>query len=207
MPQKRLPLPGRSLSKPAVVSACSTSDMELRPESIQAYVLSRVVRPTAPSLALGLVVAACLLAAETLLAYPLGRVTPEGTLGVVYLLGVVVVAIGWGFWSAAVTAVASTLAFDFFLIKPIGLLTVTDPRDWVALAVFLVIALLASTVADLARRALAADQRRREAELAAEMGRVVAEQQAALRRVATLVARGAASSEVFSSVVSELPAV
>jgi hypothetical protein len=63
-------------------------------------------------------------------------------------------------WLAA-TAVASTVAFDFFLLKPIGSLTATDPRDWVALAVFLVAALSASTVADLARRAAASDQRRR----------------------------------------------
>jgi GAF domain-containing protein len=101
-------------------------------------------------------------------------------LGVVYLLGVVVIAMGWGFWLAAATSVASTLAFDFFLVE----------------RVFLVIALVASTVANLARRAAEADQRRRHAE-----------QQAALRRVATLVARGVDPSEVFSAVAEELAGV
>ena len=204
MPQNRSPQPGRSSSMSGTVSAPSTPDAEPRPAPIRAHVLSLLVRPMTPPLAVGLGVAASLLLVETLLGFLLSRVAPEGTLGVVYLLGVVVVAIGWGFSLAAATALASTIAFDFFLLKPIGSLTVTDPRDWVALAVFLVVALSASTVADLARRAVASDHRRREDEIAAESGRVVAEQQAALRRVATLVARGATSSEVCSAVADEL---
>jgi signal transduction histidine kinase len=201
MPQKRSPLPGWSSFMPGATSPRSTSVAELRPPP---HVPSILVRPTAPSVTLGLVVAASLIVAETVLGYLLGRVASQEALGVVYLLGVVVVAMGWGFWLAAATSVASALAFDFFLIKPIWSLTVTDPRDWVALAVFLVVALVASTVADLARRAAEADQRRREAELAAELGRVLAEQQAALRRVATLVARGTPPTEVFSAVAEEM---
>src|SRR5271167_2788341 len=167
MPQKWSLLPGWSSSMPGATSPRSTSVAELRPTP---HVLSILVRPTAPSLVLGLVVAAALIVAETLLGYLLSRVASQEALGVVYLLGVVVIAMGWGFWLAAATAVASALVFDFFLIPPVGSLTVTDPRDWVALVVFLVVALLASTVADLARRAAEADQRRREAELAAELG-------------------------------------
>jgi signal transduction histidine kinase len=155
---------------------------------------------TAPPLALGLVVSASLVLAESLVGYLLIGVVPEGTLGVLYLLGVVVVAIGWGFWLAAVTALVSTLAFDLFLVEPIGSLTLTDPRDWVALAVFLVVALSAATLAGLARSlAVEADLRRRGAELS-----VLAEQQAALRRVAILIARGASPAEVFGVVADEL---
>jgi hypothetical protein len=65
-------------------------------------------RPAAPPLKWGLVVAASLIMAETLVLYPLKRIAFENTLGVVYLLGVVVVAIVWGFgwrlrrrWSAS----------------------------------------------------------------------------------------------------------
>jgi K+-sensing histidine kinase KdpD len=200
MPQKRSLQIGWSSSTPGALAARGTSVAE-HPTP---HVLSILARPTAPPLALGLVVAAALVVAETVLGYLLSRVAPEDTLGVVYLLGVVVIAMGWGFWLAAAAAVASALAFDLFLIKPIWSLNVTDPEDWVALAVFLVVALLASTLADLARRATAADQRLRQAELAGELDRVVGEQQAALRRVATLVARGATSLEVFSAVVREL---
>ena len=113
MTQKRSPLPGWSSG---ATSARGTSVAQLRPASVRTRVLSLLVRPTAPPLALGLVLAASLLVAETLLGYLLSRVAPEDTLGVVYLLGVVVVAIGWGFWLAAAMSVASTLAFDFFLI-------------------------------------------------------------------------------------------
>jgi signal transduction histidine kinase len=204
MPQELSPQIGWSSPMPGATSARGTSVPELRS---MRYVLSILARPTAPSLALGLVVAAALAAAETVLGYVLSRVAPEDTVGVVYLLGVVVIAIGWGFRLAAATSVASILAFDFFLIAPVGSLTVTDSRDWVALAVLLVVALLASSVADLARRAAEADQRRRKAELSGELGRVAAEQQAALRRVATLVARGVNPSEVFAAVARELAGI
>jgi hypothetical protein len=76
-------------------------------------------RPAAPPLKWGLVVAASLIMAETLVLYPLKRIAFENTLGVVYLLGVVVVAIVWGFWLAAATSVASVLAFDYFHIPPV----------------------------------------------------------------------------------------
>jgi GAF domain-containing protein len=201
--QKRLPQTGLSSSAPNATSARGTSIAGIRPS----HVLSILARSTAPSLALGLVIAAALVVAETILGQLLSRVAPEDTLGVVYLLGVVVIAIGWGFWLAAATAAASALAFDFFLIEPIGSLTVIDPQDWVALTIFLVVALLASTLADLARGAATADRLRRDAELSGELGRMVAEQQAALRRVATLVARGIDPAEVFAAVPRELARV
>ena len=80
---------------------------------------SPLVRPAAPPLKWGLVVAASLIVAETLVLYPLKRIAFENTLGVVYVLGVVVVAIVWGFWLAAATSVASVLAFDYFHIPPV----------------------------------------------------------------------------------------
>lgn len=73
-----------------------------------------------------------------------------------------------------VTAVASTAAFNFFHIPPTGQFTVADAENWVALGVFLFAALLTSTVAEVARtRATEAELRRREADLAAEMARVL----------------------------------
>jgi K+-sensing histidine kinase KdpD len=197
MTQRRSRPPG---STPGATFAREAPDGQVGLASMWARVPPLLLRRTAPPLAMGLAVAASLVLAESLLGYLLSGVVPEGTLGVVYLLGVVVVAMGWGFWLAAATAVVSTLAFDFFLVKPIGSLTITDPRDWVALAVFLMVALSAATLAALARsRAAEADLRHRGAELS-----VLAEQQAALRRVAILVARGASPSEVFAVVADEL---
>ena len=172
---------------------------------MRARCASLVVRPTAPRLCVGLVIAALLIIAETLVLYPLKAVAPESTLGVVYLLGVVVVAIVWGLWPAAATCVASVLAFDFFHIPPLFALSPTAAGDWVAIAVYLVVALAASTLSELARlRAAEADQRRREAEASRDELRMLADQQAPLRRIATLVAHAVAPSELFSAVAEEL---
>src|ERR1700693_2551080 len=106
MTQKRSPLPGWSSSMPDATSP-STSVAELGPTP---HVLSILVHPTAPRLALGLVVAAALIVAETLLGYLLGRVASQEALGVVYLLGVLVIAIGWGVWLAGGGGGGGTLA-------------------------------------------------------------------------------------------------
>jgi signal transduction histidine kinase len=172
---------------------------------MRAHVLSLLLRPTAPPLTLGLVVAASFVVAETLVLYPLTRVAPVNVLGVVYLLGVVVVAIGWGFWLAAATSVASALAFDFFHIPPVFALSPAQAGDWVAITIFLVVALSATTLAGVARaRAAEAGQHRREVQASHGELSVLADQQAALRRVATLVARGVSPSEVFSAVADEM---
>ena len=172
---------------------------------MRARCVSLVVRPTAPPLSAGLVTAALLIIAETLVLYPLKAVASESALGVVYVLGVVVVSIVWGIRLAAATSVVSVLAFDFFHIPPLFALSPTASGDWVAVMVYLVVALAASMLSQLARlRAAEADQRRREAEASRDELRILADQQAALRHIATLVARAVEPAEVFSAVAEEL---
>jgi len=133
-----------------------------------------MLRPTPRPLGLGLAAALAFVVAETLALYPLEQLAFETALVVVYLLGVVVVAVGWGFWLAAATSVASALAFDYFYIQPVFSFIPMRAEDAVALAVFLVVALSVSTLADVARsRAAEADQRRKEADLAAELARLM----------------------------------
>ena len=80
----------------------------------------------------------------------------------------------WGAWLGVLTALASALAFNYFHIPPTGRFTIADGENWVALVVFLIIAVIGSSVAQVARtRATEADQRRREADLAAEMARLL----------------------------------
>ena len=68
----------------------------------------------------------------------------------------------------------SALAFNFFHIEPTGQFTIADGEHWVALAVFFVTAVVASEFAQRARQqAEQADERRREADLAAEMARLL----------------------------------
>ena len=85
-----------------------------------------------------------------------------------------VVATVWGAWLALATAVASALAFNFFHIPPTGRFTIATGENWVALAVFFLAAVGASSLAEVARqRALEADERRQEADLSAEMARLL----------------------------------
>ena len=127
-----------------------------------------------PPLSAGIVTALALIAAETLLLFPLAQVADPIALGVVYLLGVLVVAIVWGAALGVGTSVVSALAFNFFHIEPTGRFTIDEAENWVALAVFLVAAVIAASVAEAARvRAAEAEQRGREADLAAELARVL----------------------------------
>jgi PAS domain S-box-containing protein len=136
--------------------------------------LSLLLRPTPRPLGLGLAAALAFVVAETLVLYPLEQLAFETALVVVYLLGVVIVAIGWGFWLAAATSLASVLAFDYFYLQPASSFIPARAEDAVALAVFLVVALSVSTLADVAQsRAAEADQRRMEADLAAELARLM----------------------------------
>jgi two-component system sensor histidine kinase KdpD len=132
------------------------------------------LRSPRPSLALGALVALLATAAETLAVYPLAHVAPVVSLGVVYLIGVVVVSTYWGIRLGFAAAILSALAFNYFHLPPHGRLTLSDHRNWVALASFVVVAAATGLVADLARaRAEEADRRRHEADLATEMARTL----------------------------------
>jgi two-component system sensor histidine kinase KdpD len=96
------------------------------------------------------------------------------SLGVVYMLAVVMVSVTWGVWLGVGTSLASALAFNYFHLPPTGQLTIRDADNWVALVAFLVVAMLASSVAEVTRaRSREAAERRREADLAAEMARLL----------------------------------
>ena len=175
------------------------------PTSLRARALRSLLRPAAPPLALGLVVAPLLLAAETGLVYLLMRATAGNVFGVIFLLGILVVSTVWGVRLGALTTLATAAVYVFFHHLQTGGSILAAANDWVAIGVFLIVALSAATLAGLARfRAREADRRRKEVEASHEELGVLAEHQAALRRVATLVARGANPSEVFAAVSDEL---
>jgi Domain of unknown function (DUF4118) len=162
-------------------------------------IMSLLVRPTPPPLWQGLVAAAALIGVETavVVVVVLKHFAPTMAFGTVYLLGVLLVGMAWGFGLAAITALVSAVAFDVCRSWPDGF-GLTQLQNWVVVAVLFVVALLANSLAGLARAsAVEADRRRHEADLAAR-------EQTALRRVATLVARNVAPSAVFSAVVAEL---
>ncbi len=127
-----------------------------------------------PSRRVGLLVAVAAVAVCTLLIYPLKQIAPVVSLGVVYLLAVLVVSAIWGAWLGVLTALLSAAAFNFFHLPPVGRFTISSSENWVALIAFLVAAALASSVAEVTRaRTREAEERRREADLAAEMARLL----------------------------------
>ena len=177
-----------------------------RRTSIRARALPLLLRPTAPPLALGLVVAPLLLAAETLVVFLLMRATAGDIFGAIFLLGILVVSTLWGMRLGALTSLATAAVYMLFHRLPTGgSILAADASDWVAVGVFLSVAFATATLAGLARlRAREADRRRREVEVSHDELGVLAEHQAGLRRVATCVARGASPSEVFTAVSEEL---
>jgi signal transduction histidine kinase len=168
-----------------------------RPVRLGGRIMSLLVRPTPPPLWLGLLVAAGVIAVETVVVVLLKHLAPTMAFGMVYLLGVLLVGTVWGFGLAVITALASAVAFDICRRWPDGFV-LGQLQSWVLVGVFFVVAVLCNSLAGLARAsAIEADRRRHEADLAAR-------QQTALRRVATLVARNVPPSEVFSAVVADL---
>ncbi len=79
------------------------------------------------------------------------------TVSLAMLLVVLFVAAVWGSWPAYLASVVGALSFGFFFVAPPFELSITEPRDWIALAAFLTTAF---TVGHLSART-----RRREAAL------------------------------------------
>jgi two-component system sensor histidine kinase KdpD len=87
------------------------------------------------------------------------------TVALMFLVMVLLTSAYWGLRYALLMSVIATAAFNFFFLPPTGTFTIADPQNWVALFAFLVTAVVASNLAERARReAEGAKQRRREVE-------------------------------------------
>jgi two-component system, OmpR family, sensor histidine kinase KdpD len=141
-------------------------------EALNRRPLSGVLAERRPALALGLGTTIIAVALATAAIYPLEQIAPTVSLSVVYIPAVLLVSAIWGIYLGLLTSLLSAAAFNFFHLPPTGHFTISDPRDWIALVAFTVIAATASAMAELARvRALEADRRRGEADLAAALAR------------------------------------
>lgn len=132
-----------------------------------------VARRTRPRLAVGIAVASLCVVAETLVAALLKHVAPVHSLAVVYLLGIVAVALIWGVWLGMATAAISTLALDYFIIPPTDSLTLNKGEDWAVLAMFLAVTLLAGSMSKLGQSLAVEADARREADFSAELARIL----------------------------------
>lgn len=114
------------------------------------------------------------LAAATGLVYALKPIAPVLSLGVLYTPAVLAAAVLFGATYAIAVAIASMVAFNFLFLPPVHTLTLADARNWTALAVYLLTAIVCSNLATSARRRAAeAEQREREAALLADASAAV----------------------------------
>jgi two-component system sensor histidine kinase KdpD len=81
----------------------------------------------------------------------------------IYLVAVVAVAIVGGFWPAVLAAITASLLLNWYFTKPLHTLTIAEPRNMLALLLFVTVAVTVSSVVHLAARrqveaALSADE-------------------------------------------------
>lgn len=132
------------------------------------------LRQQPPAAWVGILTAALLITVVTLVVLPLRNHAPAASLGVAYLLVVLVVSVLWPVWVGLLTAAACAIAFNFFHLPPTGTFAIHDSGNVTALIAFLVVATAVIAVAQLAqRRALEAERRRAETDLAAQAARVL----------------------------------
>ena len=102
--------------------------------------------------------------------YALDSFAPVLSLGVLYVFAVLPVAVLFGLEWALPVSVASMLAFNWFFLPPKHTLTLSDSENWIALAVYLVTAVVVSVLAARSRaREAEAHKRALEASLLADV--------------------------------------
>jgi two-component system sensor histidine kinase KdpD len=99
---------------------------------------------------IGLSVAA--VAGVTAAIYALRPAAPVLSLGVLYVIAVVTVAVFRGLAYAIPVCVASLLTFNFLFLPPVHTFALRDSANWVALAAYLVTAVVVSELATRSRR-------------------------------------------------------
>ncbi len=115
------------------------------------------------------------------------RITTIANISLLYIVAVLASAILFGRGPAIVASVAAFLIFDWFFIEPLHTFTVSDPTEWVALLLFLAVAVTTGQLAAQQRRqAHRAEEREREAVLLYGVARLLvgADLQPALQQVA-----------------------
>jgi two-component system sensor histidine kinase KdpD len=84
----------------------------------------------------------------------------ETTVALTFLIGILLVAANWGLRHSIYLSVLSALAFNFFFLPPVMTFTIGDGRNWIALFAFLVTGIVASQLAERARREAKISRRR-----------------------------------------------
>src|SRR5665213_2778110 len=147
--------------------SCSSRRRSRNSPPRKALLYRRPMRPKSLSrveLAAGLLASAGAVVFVTAAIAELKPYVPVLSLGVLYVFAVLPVAVFWGIAPATLVSVASMLAFNWFFLPPTHTFQLSDGTNWLALAVYLVTAIVVSALAASARRrAELAELREREA--------------------------------------------
>lgn len=108
--------------------------------------------PSQTVVATGLLVAATGIVVATVLIALLDAWAPVVSLGVLYVLPVLLVATRFGVALGVATAVVSILAYNWFLLPPTREFTIADSRHWAAVGVLLTVAVVSARIAEDGRR-------------------------------------------------------
>jgi two-component system, OmpR family, sensor histidine kinase KdpD len=111
--------------------------------------------------------AVTVLAILALVTFIYRRVLPVNptTVALTLLILVLLTSAWWGFRIALLALISGTVIFNFFFLPPYGTFSIADPQNWIALFAFLLTAVVASNLAERARReAEMSRQRRHEVE-------------------------------------------
>ena len=100
----------------------------------------------------GLVVGALMLAVLTVVCAALRSHLSLATEGSLFLLAVIITSLVGGFYPALAAAVAGSLLLNYYFVPPLHTFTIAQPANIVAVAIFLLTAVLVSQVVDLAAR-------------------------------------------------------
>ncbi|MDD2796110.1 sensor histidine kinase KdpD [Acidocella sp.] len=140
------------------------------------------------------ILASCLLAAITLTGVSMRNLLPQEAMGLIFTGLIAAMASRAGRAPGLFTAVAGFFLWNFFFLPPFYTLSVTDPRDVVALLVFLLVGLITGTLAGRVRQEAAGAAARMEA----------------LRRISLFgqrLSRAATLSDVMASAAEEAAAI
>ncbi|MFG2045060.1 DUF4118 domain-containing protein [Dactylosporangium sp. NPDC048998] len=107
---------------------------------------------------------------ETVLLYPLRSVVAPLSPGMIYIIGVLVVAMVWGMWLGMATAAASAFAFAVFHVPPFGRVAVSNVQELAEVVAFFVVAMATSVIANVFRLRIVQAE---ESDLTAEMARLL----------------------------------
>jgi two-component system sensor histidine kinase KdpD len=128
--------------------AISVTAVSPRGETIPVKNVRTAPRPKAISWR-GYLLSAVAVACTVCVAWVMNAVSAQalGSLGMVFLVPVLISAVFFGRRTAFITALLSVMSYNFFFLPPLYTFTIADPNNWLSFGVLLFVAIIAGNLA------------------------------------------------------------